>query len=69
MEHRNLAGIDAAWRLHPLSLWEASHGGPRTQQLAELLQAVTILALVAWLSADVRRRPVARPEQVAAAPA
>ncbi len=61
-------GIDAAWRLRPLSLWEASHGGPRTQQLAEALQAVTILALVAWLSADVRRRPAAA-RQMAAAPA
>jgi hypothetical protein len=49
-------GIDAAWRLDPLSLWEASHGGPRTQQLAEVLQAVTIAGLVGWLAADARRR-------------
>jgi hypothetical protein len=49
-------GLDEAWRLSPLSLWEASHGGPRTQQLAQLLQVITIGALVAWLAADVRRR-------------
>jgi hypothetical protein len=49
-------GLDAAWRLDPLSLGEAAHGGPRTQQLAELLQAVTIGGLVAWLARDTRRR-------------
>jgi hypothetical protein len=49
-------GLDAAWRLDPLSLWEAARSGPRTQQLAELLQAVTIAGLVAWLAVDVRRR-------------
>jgi hypothetical protein len=43
-------GIDAAWRTSPLSLWEA-------QQLAELLQVLTIGGLVAWLAADVRRSP------------
>jgi hypothetical protein len=48
-------GLDEAWRLSPLSLWEAAHGGPRTQQLAQLLQVITIGALVAWLAADVRR--------------
>jgi hypothetical protein len=58
-------GIDAAWRLDPLSLWEASRGGPRTQQLAELLQAVTIASLVAWLAADARRR---RPSPAASVP-
>ena len=51
-------GLDAAWRTSPLSLWEASRGGPRTQQLAELLQVVTIGGLVAWLAADVARSRV-----------
>jgi hypothetical protein len=62
-------GLDAAWRLRPLSLWEASKGGPATQQFAEVLQAVTIGALLAWLVSDVRRRhsepgrdPQVRPE-------
>ncbi len=59
-------GLDAAWRLSPLALWEAAHGGPRTQQLAELLQVITIGGLVAWLAADVRRRPSAvEPEATA----
>jgi hypothetical protein len=49
-------GLDEAWRLSPLSLWEAAHGGPRTQQLAQLLQVIAIGGLVAWLAADVRRR-------------
>jgi hypothetical protein len=49
-------GIDAAWRLDPLSLWEAARGGPRTQQLAQVLQAVTIGGLVGWLAVDARRR-------------
>ena len=57
-------GIDAAWRLDPLSLWEAARGGPRTQQLAEALQAVTIAGLVAWLSADARRRRRGPPTSV-----
>jgi hypothetical protein len=52
-------GLDAAWRLHPLSLGEAVHGGPASQKLAELLQAVTIIALVWWLYDDVRRSRVA----------
>jgi len=50
-------GLDAAWRTSPLALWEASRGGPRTQQLAELLQVITIGGLVAWLATDVRRHP------------
>jgi hypothetical protein len=49
-------GLDAAWRLDPLSLGEATGGGPRTQQLAEALQAMTIVGLVAWLARDTRRR-------------
>jgi hypothetical protein len=49
-------GLDEAWRLSPLSLWEGARGGPWTQQLAEVLQVVTIGGLVAWLAADVRRR-------------
>jgi hypothetical protein len=49
-------GLDAAWRLDPLSLGEATRGGPRTQQLAEVLQAVTIVGLVAWLARDSQRR-------------
>ena len=28
-------GLHAAWRLDPLSLWEASGGGPTTQQVAQ----------------------------------
>jgi hypothetical protein len=48
-------GLTAAWRTSPLSLWEAAHGGPRLQQVAELLQVITIGGLVAWLAADVRR--------------
>jgi hypothetical protein len=48
-------GLDEAWRRRPLSLWEATHGGPHTQQLAELLQVIAIAALVTWLAADVRR--------------
>jgi hypothetical protein len=54
-------GLDAAWRVDPLSLWEASRGGPHTQQLAEVLQAVTIVGLVAWLAADARRRRASAP--------
>jgi hypothetical protein len=53
-------GLNAAWRLRPLSLWEASKGGPATQRLAEVLQAVTIGALVTWLVVDVRRRDSVR---------
>src|SRR5262249_32179496 len=48
-------GIDAAWTRHPVALWEASRGGPRTQQLAELLQVIAVGGLVAWLAAHVRR--------------
>jgi hypothetical protein len=48
-------GLDAAWRTSPLALWEAARHGPRTQQLAEVLQVLTIAGLVAWLAADVRR--------------
>lgn len=48
-------GLNAAWRLRPLALWEAAHDGPRTQQVAELLQVITIGALIAWLAADARR--------------
>jgi hypothetical protein len=48
-------GLTAAWRLSPLSLWEAAHKGPWTQQLAQLLQAFTIAGLIAWLHTDVRR--------------
>jgi hypothetical protein len=55
-------GLDEAWRLSPLSLWEATRRGPRTQQLAELLQVITIGGLVAWLAEDVRRRRRAVPE-------
>jgi hypothetical protein len=50
-------GLDAAWRTSPLSLWEGARHGPHTQQLAELLQVIAIGGLVAWLAADVRRRP------------
>ncbi len=50
-------GLDAAWRTSPLALWEAAGHGPRTQQLAEVLQVLTIAGLVAWLAADVRRHP------------
>jgi hypothetical protein len=49
-------GLTAAWRTSPLSLWEAAQHGPRTQQLAEVLEVVTIGGLVAWLAADTRRR-------------
>jgi hypothetical protein len=59
-------GIDEAWRLHPLSLWQATRHGAAPQQVAEALQAVTIAALVAWLAADVRRRPERRPPPVLA---
>jgi hypothetical protein len=48
-------GLDAAWRTSPLALWEAAQHGPRTQQLAEVLQVITIGGLVAWLAADTRR--------------
>ena len=48
-------GLTAAWRTSPLSLWEVVQRGPRTQQLAEVLQVITIGGLVAWLAADGRR--------------
>jgi hypothetical protein len=57
-------GLDAAWRTSPLALWEASQHGPRTQQLAELLQVITIGGLVAWLAVDSRRQQARRRSRV-----
>ncbi len=51
-------GLTAAWRTSPLSLWEGAQHGPRTQQLAEVLEVLTIGGLVAWLAADVSRSRV-----------
>ena len=61
-------GLDAAWRTRPLALWEAAGHGPRTQHLAEVLQVLTIAGLVAWLAADVRRRPGQPPRRRADEP-
>jgi hypothetical protein len=62
-------GLTAAWRTSPLSLWEAVQHGPRTQQVAEVLQVITIGGLVAWLAADVARRRAPSGAQVGRIPA
>ena len=46
--------LHRAFRLDPLSLGEAAHDGPATQQLAELLVAVFVVAAAVWPSRRAR---------------
>jgi hypothetical protein len=42
-------GLHEAWRLRPLSLWEASGHGPVTQHVAQLFQAAAVVCAAVWL--------------------
>ncbi len=60
-------GLHEAWRLHPLSLWEAARGGPATRAVAQFVEVTGVAAAVTWLSRRNRkgaRHPVgAKPTQ------
>ncbi len=42
-------GLHEAWRLHPLSLWEAARHGPATQTVAQVLEITMVAGAVTWL--------------------
>jgi len=42
-------GLHQAWRLHPLSLWEAARHGPATQTVAQFFEVVVVAGGVTWL--------------------
>jgi hypothetical protein len=42
-------GLHQAWRLDPLSLWEASRHGPSTQTVAQVLEVVAVAGATTWL--------------------
>jgi hypothetical protein len=58
-------GLHQAWRLDPLSLWEASGHGPATQTVAEMLEVVMVGAAALWLH---RRARAGSPENLRARP-
>jgi hypothetical protein len=60
-------GIHEAWRLDPLSLWESSQGGPATQQVAQGLAMVMVLAAAGWLHLTVGPAPGCRKRSLAPA--
>jgi len=61
--------VHEAWRLDPLSLWEASRHGPATQPGAQLVEAIMVAGAGVWLHRRAREQRRARaPEDLRARP-